>query len=146
MGNRGCTIVGPDAATKRGLLEWFLSRGPGERITGFVDHMWNGVTTLQFALLIGKVFEAGAFDDIRQESPMHHLCPNVAVTKFELLNIFRSVFGVDVVIEPAQSPGGPVTRVLTTRFRELKRLSGEGVGMTRAVEQLAMEMGRLTRR
>ena len=144
--NLRCSIIGPDPVNGRGLLAWFLARRPGESVTGFVDHLWNGVTTLQFAQLARQIIEAdGGFDSIRREGPVHHLCPNRSVTKYELLNTFRSVFGVEVRLEPATSSYGPVTRVLDTRYRQLGLVSEEGVSVMQAIEQLAAEMGWLKR-
>ena len=136
-----CSIVGPDPLKRSGLLEWFLSRSAGEQVPGYIDHRWNGVTSLQFAQLCrGIIEEDGVFDALRSAGPVHHFCPNLPVTKCELLETLQSVFGSDLRIQPVESPDGPMTRVLGTRYTELHGLFGEDLSMRRAVEQLAADM------
>ena len=42
------SIVGPELGEGKSLLNWFLSEEGGE-VSGFSDHSWNGITTLNFA-------------------------------------------------------------------------------------------------
>ena len=136
-----CSIVGPDPVRRSGLLEWFLSHGAGEQVSGYTDHHWNGVTSLQFAHLCERIVTAeGAFKEIRSEGPVHHFCPNRAVTKYALLETLQSVFGSAVHVEPVESPDGPVTRVLGTRYKKLRSLFGENLGMHGVFEQLAADI------
>ena len=46
-----CSIIGPEPKDFKFLVEWFLRQPRGARVSGFVNHRWNGVTTLQFARL-----------------------------------------------------------------------------------------------
>lgn len=135
--NLRCSIIGSDPVGKKGILEWFLAQPDGGTLTGYTDHVWNGVTTLQFAKICGKLIEEAAFDRVRKESPIHHFCPNLPISKFELLGVFKSVFGRKVTIEPKRAPGGPLKRVLGTRFRGLRELFGEGLRIEAAVHELA---------
>ena len=45
------SIVGPEAAQGKSLLNWFLNQSEG-KVNGFIDHMWNGITTLNFAKIV----------------------------------------------------------------------------------------------
>src|SRR5271157_325032 len=47
--NVRCSIVGRDPERGRGLLEWLLRLPDGERIDGYFDQMWNGVTNKELA-------------------------------------------------------------------------------------------------
>ena len=42
-----CSIVGPEVLEPQSLLGWLL-RQEGE-IRGFTNHLWNGITTLEWA-------------------------------------------------------------------------------------------------
>jgi dTDP-4-dehydrorhamnose reductase len=81
------SIIGPEPAHFVSLLEWFRRQPKGATVNGFVNHHWNGVTTLQFArvalaLVRGRATMAG----------MQHLIPADTITKHDLLMVFRDVF------------------------------------------------------
>ena len=130
-----CSIVGPDPIGRRGLLEWFLAQPDGAPVPGYVDHRWNGVTTLQFAQLCRRIILEDRFDTLRRESPIHHFCPNRAVSKCELLQLFAAAFQKRVTVVPTAGPE-PVSRVLATRCRGLAQLSARDLEMRTAVEAL----------
>ena len=138
--NLRCSIIGPHPRKKEGLLEWFRSQDPGAEISGYSDHLWNGVTTLQFAQLCRLVILEQGFDSIRNEGPVHHFCPNQAVTKNELLQIMKSEFAQQIIIKPVPAPGGPVNRVLDTRYVEVRKLYGHDLPMQQAIRELAAEI------
>lgn len=134
--NFRCSIVGPDPIGKKGLLEWFLAQPDGKELCGYTDHLWNGVTTLQFARLCEQMIVQDRFSEIWDESPVHHFCPNQPVSKYELLEIFKSVFGKRVTIIPSRGTGSPVRKILITRYHSLKGLFGFGLSMEQAVREL----------
>lgn len=135
-----CSIVGPDSLKRRGLLEWFLSQPSDTMIAGFTDHQWNGVTTMQFAELCHALILEGHFEKVRREGPIHHFCPNQAVSKYELLQLFKCAFHRQVMIKPVAGQAPPVHRVLDTRYNSLRELFGYGLPMQNAVQQLAFEI------
>ena len=138
--NLRCSIIGPNSLEKRGLLEWFRSQALGAEVHGYTDHMWNGVTTFQFAKLCNDLISQELFDKVRSQAPVHHFCPNQAVSKYELLQLFRTTFRPDVTVKPLKSQVGPVSRILDTRCQTLKDLFGYGRPMQYAIEELANEM------
>lgn len=53
-----CSILGPELKSSKSLMEWFLNqRGP---VRGFVNHAWNGITTLEWARICNGLLEAGS--------------------------------------------------------------------------------------
>lgn len=135
--NIRCSFVGPDPIRKQGLLEWFLSQPDGVEVVGFTHHFWNGVTTLQFAELCKQIVVQDCFAAIWCESPVHHFCPNQPVTKYKLLEIFRSVFQTNVTIRPSGVVGPPLRRILASRYNSLKSLFGCDLSMELAVRELS---------
>jgi len=135
-----CSIIGPNLTKKRGLLEWFRSQPLGREVHGFTDHMWNGVTTFQFAKLCSLLISEQHFDRVRYEAPVHHFCPNKTVSKYELLQMFRTSFRPDITVKPMKSRGTPISRILDTRYHSLKGLFGYGIPMQNAIEELSAEM------
>jgi len=134
--NIRCSIVGPDPTEKKGLLEWFLAQRDGATVVGYTDHLWNGVTTIQLAELCKEIIVQDRFKEICNESPVHHFCPNRVVSKYELLDIFRSVFEKDIIIDAERCPGGAANRVLGTRYQSLPMLFGHDLSMQQAVSDL----------
>ena len=47
--NVRCSFAGRDLFGRKGLFEWILSSADGAELPGYTNHLWNGVTTLQFA-------------------------------------------------------------------------------------------------
>ena len=112
LGSRGAevvvlrtSIVGPEEATSRGLLAWFLmQQGP---VNGWRDHRWNGITTLAWAELCVDI-AAGKSQLARG---LHHPTTASAVTKSELLELFAATFQHRIEIRPVDS-GAPIDRTL----------------------------------
>jgi dTDP-4-dehydrorhamnose reductase len=83
-----CSIVGKELKSRNSLLEWVISQPIGAKVEGYVNHLWNGVTTLHFSQVISGVIEAGAY-----KPGILHLVPKDIVSKFELINLISSEFG-----------------------------------------------------
>jgi dTDP-4-dehydrorhamnose reductase len=135
--NLRCSIVGPDPIGGRGILEWIRNRPRGAEVAGYIDHLWNGVTTLQFAHLCEKLIAGELFDRVRNEGETHHFCPNETVSKYELVNLLRERFRPDLSVIPSKGPVGPSNRVLATRYHGLPRITGSELPIRTAVAELA---------
>lgn len=116
--NLRCSIIGPELKNKASLLEWFLSQPKDKPLTGFTHHLWNGVTTLQFAQFCHNIIRQSDdyFDDLVRKSPTYHTVLNETVNKFELLNIFNKVFDAGLTIEATDKIGAPVNRTIKSKF------------------------------
>lgn len=96
--NVRCSIIGPEASSSTSLQEWVLSHPPGSELTGYTDHIWNGVTTAVFA----RVAVALAARD--WVGGTHHLVPRDVVTKAELCGLILKTYGRDdVLVRPVKS-------------------------------------------
>ncbi len=117
------SIIGPEYKKEETfLLEWFLTRPNGSEIGGFEHHIWNGITTLQFAQICEKIIASNYFDHLVKISYIHHFIPNNTVSKFELMNIFNDIFKKDLRINRINKPDQKVDRSLTTKYMELSKL------------------------
>lgn len=110
--NIRCSIIGLEMYTTYSLISWFLSQK--KEVTGYTNHFWNGVTTLQFAKVCYGIIKNGT------EIPnMHHLVPADSVDKYELLNLIQSAFNspkVDIVPSDRQEA---INRVLDTNNEKM---------------------------
>ena len=110
------SIVGPEKYSKVFLLEWFLKQPKGAILNGFSNHLWNGITILQFAELCLAIIKENKFDFLNSISRMHHFVPNEVVNKYQLLCMFKEVFGKEVVINEQKGDGGVIDRTLDTKY------------------------------
>lgn len=121
--NIRCSIIGPEINTKFSLLEWFLSQNNDSQLKGFTNHLWNGVTTLQFAKLCLRIIENNKFTHFIKKANLYHFVPNHAVTKYELLRLFQKIFKKNVTVAPVESDE-EVNRILTTNYPEFTDFYG----------------------
>lgn len=90
------SIIGPDMNPAGvGLFNWFADQA-GE-VGGYTKAIWTGVTTIELA----KAIVAALNQDL---SGLYHLVPDESISKFDLLNLFKEVFGrSDLDIKPNDS-------------------------------------------
>jgi dTDP-4-dehydrorhamnose reductase len=132
-----CSIVGPDPSGKSGgLFEWFRGQPEGKTVEGYTHHLWNGVTTPQLAELCRRIITADCFQTICAEASVHHFCPNLPVSKYELLHLFRAALQKHIAIIPVGEALVPVRRILATHYQSIKALFGTGCSMEQAVRDL----------
>lgn len=82
--NLRCSIIGHELSSSNSLLEWFLSQKENSNINGFLNHTWNGLTTLTYSKLLLSIIK----NKINIPNKIH-LIPKNKVNKFELIQIFR---------------------------------------------------------
>ena len=90
------SIVGPEMKDGTGLFHWF-SKQTG-KVTGYSNHYWNGITTLEMAKQIDKVLDIDL-------SGVYHFCPKLPVTKGDLLVIIKDIWkriDIEVILAPAE--------------------------------------------
>ena len=117
------SIIGPELKKEVSfLLEWFLNQQKGDTISGWEHHLWNGMTTLQFAQICERIIESNSFDKLIDISYVHHFNPNEIVNKYELMNVFNDVFDKKLKINRINKPDEKVDRTLSSNFDELLKL------------------------
>ncbi len=128
--NIRCSIIGPELYKHDSLMDWFLFKS-GTKVNGFIDHYWNGVTTLQYAEFIYNILEYGTFDELRNYNYIIHYVKNLPLSKYEILLYLREEFNVKKDIEPTVS-GNPINRTLTSKY-----LQNDLLPMKIAIKNLA---------
>lgn len=100
-----CSIIGPELAEPRSLLEWFLRRA-GPVASGYRNQMWNGITTLEWAKTCRGIMES--------EDPRPHLMqPGFLppVSKAGVLRAIAAGWRKNIDVQDTESPS-PVKRFL----------------------------------
>jgi dTDP-4-dehydrorhamnose reductase len=93
----------------QGLYHWVASQPQGATITGYLDHQWNGITSVDYGRII-----AGIVRDDLFTPGVHHIVPTGSVNKNELVHLIAANAGrSDIKIVPANSSKA-VDRTLTT--------------------------------
>lgn len=123
--NFRCSIVGRDPREGKGLIEWLLRAPEGSELCGFEDHLWNGVTTNQFAELCTRIITLDSFENLRRVSGVFHFCPNPPITKFDLLCGIAKVAGRTITVRRSRS-GTPCRRILGTLYSEINGIFPTG--------------------
>jgi len=94
-----CSIIGPEPKDFKFLVEWFRRQPRDAQVNGFVNHQWNGLTTLHFAKLCwGIIYENVALPHVQ------HVIPNGTVSKAGMLHEFaRAYKRTDITIRDVEA-------------------------------------------
>jgi len=114
------SIIGEEKGQSRSLLEWARSQA-GQEIKGFINHSWNGVTTLYLAEIIALILEW----DLYRPGIFHIHSPD-SVSKYELMQIFNEVYGLQLQITPHEADLS-VDRSLASIFTLSKDLASKPI-------------------
>lgn len=108
------SIIGPEIQNFYNLLCWTLSQ---DHINGFTDHLWNGVTTLELSLLVGRIIK----ESLYTEGVRHIFSDDFS--KYDLVKMICRNFRHNATVSPARSTVPRDTR-LRTRHPDFIRLLG----------------------
>jgi len=87
------SIVGEEISSFKSLLEW-TKRQERKTIHGYVNHLWNGVTTKEFGNICTKIIDNRS---IYPENGIYHIFSNV-VSKYEMLLAFKEKYNINCKI------------------------------------------------
>jgi len=91
------SIIGPEVHNNASLISWVQAQG-GKKINGFTNHLWNGITTLQYAKVCDQIISNNWYD----EDLYHIYSPNI-VNKFELVSMINDRYSVGANITPVEA-------------------------------------------
>lgn len=93
-----CSIIGPELNNHKSLFDWFLMN-QSEKIQGYTDAIWNGITTLQWAKVCHDMIDN--WDSFKRLNTVEGEC----ISKFHLLYMMAEEFKKEVIILPARGRG-----------------------------------------
>ena len=100
------SIIGEEIHKNASLIEWAKSM-KGQTVKGFTNHMWNGITTTQYADICTQIIE----NNLYQRGLFHVFSDSV--NKYELISAISDSLSLDLHIE-AHEPLVPCNRTLKT--------------------------------
>jgi dTDP-4-dehydrorhamnose reductase len=136
------SIIGPELAHHLSLLDWFLNQPRAAAVKGFVNHRWNGVTTLQFGRLCAGVIRSGL-----ALPHLVHVVPGDIITKADLLAVVASAYErTDVRIDRVDA-ATVIDRTLDTVQPDLNRALwlAAGYAAPPTIETMVFELARAGR-
>ena len=92
------SIIGEEQGQSRSLIEWARSQ-QGKTVNGFVNHFWNGVTTVYLAEIIENIIDQYLYTP----GIFHIHSPNF-VSKKELLEVLSTVYSLNLTVQPVEAP------------------------------------------
>lgn len=121
--NIRCSIIGPENGRSTSLWEWVANQPSGAEVNGYLDHLWNGVTTKAFGEICRGVIEKDQF-----LAGTHHLVPFDSANKHELVSMIAETVGrTDIRVTPINT-GVPINRTISTEFPEVNKALWAGAG------------------
>jgi len=92
-----CSIIGPERSFCFGLMEWFLQNVSSE-IDGYIDSLWNGITTLELSKILIEIVEN---DDVKND--IVHYYSKDTVSKYDMLLHLKNVFNKNITINKTEN-------------------------------------------
>jgi len=87
------SLIGEEIHKNISLLSWVKSMD-GKTVKGYVNHLWNGITALQYAKVCEQIIEKDLY-----EKGLYHVFSDI-VTKYELISMISKHFNLNVIVEP----------------------------------------------
>tara|TARA_B110000211_G_C13978591_1_gene508288 strand:- start:323 stop:1069 length:747 start_codon:yes stop_codon:yes gene_type:complete len=86
------SIIGPELNSSSSFLFWFLSNEDDSSVNGYVNHMWNGITTYYWAKFSKNLIES--WDDYSKRTVLGSDC----VSKYDMCNIFNKAYDRKIIV------------------------------------------------
>jgi dTDP-4-dehydrorhamnose reductase len=109
------SIIGEELHNNASLIAWAQSMR-GKETNGFTNHLWNGITTKQYAKVCDTIISKNLFSN-----DLYHIFSN-PVTKFELMTLINKRFNLGLTIKPFTATTA-IDRTLSTTKDLNKKLA-----------------------
>lgn len=111
-----CSIIGRELRSHVSFMDWILEQPRNSHLNGYMDHLWNGITTFHFAKIVLGILSNNSF-----QSGKHHVLPSDSASKFEMIQMITKNFArEDIQIEKVLAEM-PIDRRLATKFPDMNR-------------------------
>lgn len=131
------SIIGPEVGRSTSLFEWVRNQPEASEITGYSDHLWNGVPTKHYGKLVRGIIESDIY-----QSGVFHVVPENPLTKFQLVSVIADISGrsdINIVEKPS---GNVIDRTLSTVNGEFNSAAWRAAGYSEVpnVETIVREI------
>lgn len=88
----------------------FVKKNAGKEINGFNNHMWNGITCLQFAIIVNIIIKKGFW-----WNGVRHIFSPQSHSKYELVCMINDIYDLKAKINKFDTPQ-PLDKTLKSEY------------------------------
>lgn len=103
------SIIGEEKYHTDSLIEWCKSQ-KGNKVNGYINHFWNGITTKEYAKIISKII----YNDLYKDGVFHVFSNDIS--KCDMLKKISNKFHLELDVKE-HTPDESVDRTLRTIHR-----------------------------
>jgi dTDP-4-dehydrorhamnose reductase len=111
-----CSLIGPELGRNSLFFEWVRQQPQGAAISGYTDHLWNGLSSKAFGKIILGILSNDLF-----RPGVQHLVPADQVSKDELVRLELEALGRHDVTVTSTTSQKSVDRTLSTENSEFNK-------------------------
>jgi dTDP-4-dehydrorhamnose reductase len=111
-----CSLIGPEIGRSSLFFEWVRQQPQGAAISGYIDHLWNGLSSKAFGKIILGIVSNRLF-----RSGVQHLVPADRVSKDQLVRLELEALGRHDVRVTSTTSQKSVDRTLSTENPEFNK-------------------------
>lgn len=110
------SIIGPEIHKNASLISWAKSQ-KNKEINGYINHIWNGITTKEYGRLCKKIID----EDLYRTGKFHIFSPDKPLQKITLLKMISDKYNLNLKVIPHEAPTS-CNRSLVSEFDFYKSL------------------------
>jgi dTDP-4-dehydrorhamnose reductase len=131
-----CSLVGPEIGRSSLFFEWVRSQPRGAKISGYTNHIWNGLSSRAFGNVVQGIIRKDLFS-----AGVQHLVPANQVTKDALVRMELAALGRSDVSVQSVSAEIAVDRTLRTENskQNSELFLAAGYSEIPTIEQMVLE-------
>jgi dTDP-4-dehydrorhamnose reductase len=118
-----CSIIGPEPKEYKFFAEWLKRQPRQAQVNGFINHQWNGVTTLQYAKIV-----KGIVQNHLQLNHLQHIVPGDEMSKADMLKALAQAFRREDILIKETEAAQVIDRTLRTRKPERNQSLWQAAG------------------
>jgi dTDP-4-dehydrorhamnose reductase len=111
-----CSLVGPEIGRSSLFFEWVRNQPTGAKISGYTNHIWNGLSSRAFGKVVTGIVQKDLFS-----AGLQHLVPSNRVSKDELIRLELAALGRNDVSVQSVAANIAVDRTLRTENSKQNR-------------------------
>ncbi len=132
-----CSLIGPEIGRNSLFFEWVRQQPQGAAISGYTDHLWNGLSSKAFGKIVLGIVSNDLF-----RAGVQHLVPADRVSKDQLVRLELEALGRHDVRVTSTTSQKPVNRTLSTENPEFNMtlFSAAGYSALPTISQMVDEI------
>lgn len=110
------SIIGEEINQNRSLIEWVKSN-KDKTINGYTNHLWNGITCLEFSKICDKIIKENLF-----WNGTRHIHTKNTISKYDLVKLISEIFNLNIEVIPIETKEPCYRNIKNTKNNNLVEL------------------------